>query len=86
MQVPVEILWGVAGFVGIKGFEWFFGLLKKNQDEKDAAINELTETTRELRFAVKSLEEKIVDFPKLKKDVDELHGKFRQLNSKVIEQ
>ncbi len=84
MQVPVEILWGIAGFVGLKFLEWIYSLVKKQDEIKEQTIidlktgvKECTDAIRELKYEVKKLTEAIAHFPKMQKDLNELHVKIR---------
>jgi hypothetical protein len=88
MEIPVEILWAVAGFIALKAFELIVGIVKKHHELKDETVKELqrglkenTEAMRELRFELKSLSEKVAPLPQIEKDLNAAHVKIRELQT-----
>jgi len=89
MEIPTEILWAVAGFIGLKAFELIIGIVKKHHELKDETVKELqrglkenTEAMRELRFELKSLSEKVAPLPQIEKDLNAAHIKIRDLQGR----
>lgn len=90
MNVPAEVLWSIAGFIAttvIYGLgSWIMGLRRKNEEQEQAeqdtlkkAVRELSEVVRELRYEVKSLNEKVAIVPKLADDVRKAYEQIRDL-------
>ena len=86
MNIPVELLWAIAGFLGVKIFEVVSGIVKKHHELKDETVKDLqrglkenTDAMRELRFELKSLSEKVAPLPQIEKDLNAAHMKLREL-------
>jgi hypothetical protein len=94
ISVPISVVWSLVGFVAVAIVNWTISLVKKNQQSKDDTVKRLEEAVNrlelaadesaaallEFKFLVKSMDEKLADFPRIRKDLNELHSKVREIN------
>ncbi len=86
MNVPSEILWGIAAFFAAKVVEYLLSLMRKTQEVKEAElqslkanVQELVKVVGELRFAVDSLDRKVAIVPKLSDDVRKAYDELKTI-------
>jgi ribosomal protein L29 len=90
MDIPPSIIWAIVGFVAVKTFDVLQGIVRERSQLKDDTVKDLdaglkqnTEALRELRFELKSMAEKVALVPKLEKDIDAAHYRFRELDARL---
>lgn len=92
MNIPPDVLWAATGAICTMILGWVISLFQKQERVKEETIEslktqvgELVEVVRELRYAVKSLDEKVAIVPKLSSDITKAFSHIKDIKRQLPE-